>query len=130
MQINTSLCEISDDSFEYYNTCKSPIKWISTCLLTSSPNKRDPPQWYNYKKTFREHFICNGENLLNIHCVSKTIKDAITIHKEKYGNKISRQDITNTVLWCCQQNPHIKERHYDDIIKEHLTQYADHILHN
>ena len=45
MKINTSICEITDDSFEYYNTCKSPIKWISTCLLTTSPNKHDPPQW-------------------------------------------------------------------------------------
>ena len=127
MQINTSLCEMSDDSFEYYNTCKSPIKWISTCLLTTSPNKRDPPQWGNYKKSFREHFICNGENLLNIHCVSKTIKDAITIHKEKYGNKISRQDITNTVLWCCQQNTGIRKTSYDSILKYHLTLYDAHI---
>ena len=69
----------------------------------------------------------NGENILNIQHVSKTIKDAITIHKEKYDGKISRQDITNTVLWCCQQNTGIRKTSYDSILKYHLTLYDAHI---
>lgn len=116
MQINTCICcEMSDDSFEYFNTCKSPIKWISTCLL--SPPSREFPLWGNYKKTFRTHFISNSEKTLTIDIVKKNIENALTIHKEKYGANISPADIKNTAIWCCQQQPNLCLNTQLDIIK-------------
>ena len=122
MQINISLCEMSDDSFEYYNTCKSPIKWISTCLINTSPNNasHSRPLWNNYKKTFRGHFISKGEYRLNIERVTKNIKEAMIIHKEKYGTKMSIDEIKQTIIWCCQQYPSIPTSDYETIIEQFI----------
>jgi|UniRef100_A0A6C0BVG2 hypothetical protein len=114
MQINTS-CEMSDDSFEYFNTCKSPLKWISTCLLTSPSHEF--PEWGNYKKTFRSHFISISEKRLIINFVKKNIENALTIHKEKYGANISEADIKSTVIWCCQQQPNLCISSQEELIK-------------
>ena len=123
MQINTNVCDLADDSFEYFNTCKSPVKWISTCLITNSPIKRDTPLWSNYTKTFRGYFISNTEELLNVQCVSKNICNAITIQTEKNTKKITSENIKDIVMWCCHFYPSIPDSIIGKLIKQ-FTQFS------
>ena len=133
MQINTSVCDMTDDTFEYFNTCKSPIKWISTCLLTTSPNNDNPP-WRNYKKTFRSSHITNTEYMINIETLKNTIKNAITVIQEKTSNKkINDCTIRDVIEWSIKNTTfnvkiETQEELFTLFTDGHQYQYAHHTL--
>ena len=77
------------------------------------------------KNHFREHFISNGE--FTKYSVYKTIKDAITIHKEKYETKYHDKILQTLYYGAVNIILVLEKQSYDSILKYHLTLYDAHI---